>query len=81
MGAIIDSIICEASSWVLVKNEFSVFSMDDMMRDWATCISVPVYGKKEDHGVWTPREAGKVKINFDGASFGNPGMAGFWCVM
>lgn len=30
---------------------------------------------------WRPSESGKYKVNFDGASFGNPGLAAIGCVM
>lgn len=32
-------------------------------------------------GNWTPPLGGKVKINFDGVSFGNPGLTRYGCVM
>lgn len=34
---VIDSIVCEISSWVLVK-EFQNCSMNDMVKDWVSCI-------------------------------------------
>lgn len=30
---------------------------------------------------WTPHLVGMLKVNVDGASFGNPGLAGYGCVL
>lgn len=30
---------------------------------------------------WLPQNIGKCKVDFDGASFGNPGLRAFGCVM
>lgn len=81
MRVVIDSILFEISSWVLLKKEFSAFSLDDMLRKWTSCISIPIHKELGETGEWIPPAAGKVKINFDEVSFGNPGLAGYRCVM
>lgn len=40
MWAVIDYIICEVSSWMLTNSVFKGCSLNDMVRDWITCISV-----------------------------------------
>lgn len=67
--AVVDSITCEVSSWMLTNIAFKGCSLNDMVREWITCISI------------LPPCERKFKVNFDGASFGNLGMAGFGCVM
>lgn len=73
-------IVCEINSWVLVK-EFNSCSLNDMVQDWVSCIldsnridMVPLQR-------WNPLDIGKCKVDFDGASFGNPGSTTFRCVM
>lgn len=57
------------------------FLMNDMIRDWVSCIMdsngvniVPIQ-------VWKPPDMRKYMVNFDGASFGNLGPVAFGCVM
>lgn len=78
---VIDSIISETSSWVLVNNDFKHYSLNDMMRNWVTCILVPLHWKHVLVLEWVPPLDGKVKVNFDGALLGNLGLAGYGCVM
>lgn len=80
MWAVIDSIVCEISSWVLVKKEISNFSLNDIVRDWVTCIKDLNVAQKVPPFSWNPPDVGTFKINFDGASCGNPGLFGFGCV-
>lgn len=78
---VIDSIICEVSSWVLVKDKSKSYSLNDMVRDWRTCISGGLGHPPPILGEWNPPPMRKYKINFDGSSFGNPGPASYGCIM
>lgn len=64
-----------------MKKEFSKCSLNDMVRDWVSCISMSNGGILHSSLEWSPSECGFYKVNFDGASFGNPGSATFGCVM
>lgn len=57
-----------------LRKEFSRFSMNDMMRNWATYISITIYRNMIVVSCWIPPVIGKVKINFNRASFRNPGL-------
>lgn len=80
MWVVIESIVCEINSWVIVKNEFASYSLNDLVRDWVTCIrdfnvacvAPPLRRNSLDVGTF--------KVNFDVASRGNPGLLGFGCV-
>lgn len=74
----IDSILCEVGSRIMVSKEFNELSLNDFMRDWVSGISPSTSKAREPMKV--PLCVGKVKLNFDGLSFGNPGPAGFGCV-
>lgn len=76
----VDSIICEVSSWVLVKKEFKGWNLNDMIRDWCRVYRVPHIAPPLVLD-WIPPLGGQVTINFDGASFGNLGPVGYGCLM
>lgn len=76
----IDSILCEVGSWLLVKKEFENFSLNDFLKDWGTCILPSLRLATIYHNAWVPTNFGKLKINFDGASFGNPRPIAYGCV-
>lgn len=81
MWVVINCIVCEISSWVLVKKEFNFCSLNDMVRDWVSCISD---SNEIDIGSlqrWNPPDIRKCKVNFDSTSFGHSGPAAFGCVM
>lgn len=72
--------LCEVGSWLLIKKEFKGVTMNDLTRDYITCISIHasrVHPSRE----WVPPCTRNLKINFDGASFGNPSPAGYGCVL
>lgn len=71
----IDSIICEVSSWVILNPPFKDCSLTDMVRDWITCISASPTHRVSPNLVWMPPCEGKIKMNFDGT------LAGYGCVM
>lgn len=77
----INSIICEVASWVLMKDEFKSCNLNDIQRDWISCISVSPCRTTPFVLEWVPPPKGKVKINFYGASFGNLGPVGYGCLM
>lgn len=81
MWAVIDSIVCEINSWVLVKKEFSNCSLNDMVRDWVTCITNLNNANHVPSLSWNPLEVEIYKFNFDGASSGNLGPSAFGCIM
>lgn len=76
-----DSIICKISYWVLVKKEFSNCSLNDMVRDWVTCVKDLNIVHHMPSLCWNPLEVGLYKVNFDGASCGNLGPSTFGCVL
>jgi len=71
----------KVSSWVLVKKEFKSWNLNDMIRDWMSCILGSPYIVSSLVLDWISPLEGQVKINFDGASFGNLGPAGYGCLM
>lgn len=70
---VINSIICEVASWVLVKKKFKDVSMTDIVRDWITCISISPSMKNVWMMDWVPPCMRKLKVNFDAASLGTQG--------
>lgn len=87
------TIICEVGSWVVVKKEFKGCNLNDMVMDWICRISaspsmttpyvldwVPPPEVHNNNKQPYPPEV-KVKINFDGASFRNPRLSGYECLM
>lgn len=81
MWTVIDTTVFETSSWVLVKKEFSNCSLNDMVRDWVSCISISNGGISHPYLEWSPPDSGIYKVNFDRASMGNPDPAAFHSVM
>jgi len=69
-------------SWLYVTVEFKGLFLSDFFRDWVTSISSsppPSQFRKDD--CWKPPPQGSLKLNFDGASKGNPGPVGYECVV
>lgn len=79
--AVIDSIIMVIGPWVMVKKEFKHCTMNDFIRDWVSCISMTIRSWYKRGGEWLPLGDGILKVNFDGASFGNPGPTRYGCIM
>lgn len=79
--AVIESIICEVNSWMLLNPAFKDCSLSDMVRDWITCISACPPQRIPPNLDWVPPCEEKLKVNFDGTSFGNPDLAGHGCVL
>lgn len=71
----IDSILCEVGSWLLVNKLFKDCFMNLFMRDWVSCISMYPRLFHVRSGGWVPPMVRKVKVNFDGCimrdSFGS----------
>ena len=78
---VIDSIIQEVGSWLLVSKEFLGLSLVDFIRDWVSCISSYSFKVCESEAEWQHPPFGLLKLNFDGSSLGNPGPGGFGCVI
>lgn len=74
--AVIDSIVCEISLWVLVKKEFKSCSLNDMVCDWVVSAS-PTFNRNPVQR-WIPPNIGQYKVNFDGACCANLGPGGIW---
>lgn len=65
---------------MLVLKEFHGLSLNDRVRDWCSCLS-PCASPMLPCIPWSPFPIGVFKLNFDGSSLGNPGLAGFGCVL
>lgn len=61
--------------------EFCGYSKNDMMRDWPSCLLGPCVPKLNIAIKWSPPSIGNLKVNVDGASFRNPGLARYGCVL
>lgn len=66
----IDSILCEVGLWLLVRREFKDCSMNLFLRDWVSCIFSNICSIHVRGGDWDAPMVGKVKVNFDGTSYG-----------
>lgn len=77
----INSILCEVGSWLLVNEEFVDFSLNDFLKNWSLCITSYSCHVSSSYPSWVPPLRGKVKINFDGASFSNPRLVVNGCVV
>lgn len=78
---VIDVIVRDVSNWLVDTKEFNNISMTDLICDWKTCIMLNVPTKEALNGRWQPPPFGRCKLNFDGASKGNPELSGFACVV
>lgn len=65
----------------MVKKEFKDVSMTNIVRDWVTCVLISSSMKQTPVVDWVPPCVGKLKANFDGASFGNSGPVGYGCLV
>lgn len=79
---VIDSITSEVSSWMLTKSDFKGYFLNDLARDWITCISG--HSGRSNHIILdlVPLSEGKLKVNFDDAMVGMASMQseeGEWC--
>lgn len=64
---------------MLASIEFKGLFLLGFLRDWVTIISCsPIHTPMAL--CWRLPSDGTLKLNFDGASKGNPGQAGFRCV-
>lgn len=64
----------------MVSKEFIGISMNDLLRDWPTWVSIRPLNHKIAGLLWRPSPWGILKINFDSSSFGIPGPVGFGIV-
>lgn len=55
--------------------------MNDIMRDWSSCLSSSCSIIAIHARVWTPSPAGHLKLNFDGLARANPSPAGYGCII
>lgn len=69
------------ASWFFVFDEFKEIPLSLFIIDWFSCLNwtSPMLRIKQQS--WIPPVDGQFKLNFDGASKGNPGKAGFGCVI
>lgn len=86
---VIEANIRDMGNWLLVILDFKGLSLSDFTRDWWTSINCYIYTPNIRRNTpniqrslnWCPPPAGAWKLNFDGALKGNPGLAGFGCVI
>lgn len=77
----IDSIVREVGSWVLFAKEFHGTSLSMFLSDWSLALSWSVLQVRKVYSEWVLPLEDCLKLNFDGASKGNPRPAGFGCVI
>lgn len=68
--------------WMLALMDFKGLVLSSFLRDWVTVISCsqsPMPATLDL--VWKPPPVDTLKLNFDGASKGNPAPTGFRCVL
>lgn len=66
----------------LATLEFNGFLMSLFLTDWvSSLVWAPSLLSEEDMKDWAFPLIGLLKLNFDGAFKGNPGMAGFVCII
>lgn len=78
----IEAIIRELGGWLKVFTKFKDLTLTDFSRDWVTtisCLSAPTQPILSL--CWKAPPQGVLKLNFNGASKGNPRPAGFGCVI
>lgn len=63
---IIDTILAEVCSWVMVTKEFKNISMSDFMRDWVLSHSMLPCQSVRNCQMWVPPPIGWLKLNFTG---------------
>lgn len=79
---VIEAIIRELGSWLMISRDFKDLLLSYFIRDWASPISYlssPYTNPKVL--AWKVPPQGVIKLNFDGASKGNPSLVGFGCVI
>lgn len=74
---VLDSIVREVGSWLLISNEFHATSLNDFIWDWTIAISPSISTQQRIGTDWMPPPRGKMKLNFDGSAIGNPGPSRF----
>lgn len=79
---VIDIIIQEVGSWLVIAKEFHGISLADMVQDWKACILLNSPDLVGLEGWWQPPPPpGRCKLNFNCSSKGNSGPSGFGCVI
>lgn len=76
---VIDSILCEVGSWLIVRKEFNDILLNPFMSDWVACICSHSIKNRSIGAEWKLPREGNIKLNFDGSSMGNLGSSGFLC--
>lgn len=80
MEEVIDATSREVGNWLFVAENFKDLSLADFIRDWCNSISFDP-SKEIRFSSWLPPHMSGLKLNFDGASEGNPRPAGFACMV
>lgn len=80
-GEVIDSIVRDMVSWLFVLDEFKDLPLSLFLRYCFFCLQWAHTRREIEMWLWVPPHVGCFKLNFDGASKGNPGKAGFGCVL
>lgn len=78
---VVESILKDVGSWLFILKNFKDHSISMFPRDWITSISFNAPATRKRTLLWKAPKEGSLKLNFDGASKGNPGSSGFGCVV
>lgn len=78
---VMNSIIREMGSWLMVTKEFKELSWSMLTNDWVTSISLNTIQVNKVFMECKRPSVIALKLNFDGFSIGNLGLGGFGCVI
>ncbi|XP_068639159.1 uncharacterized protein [Aristolochia californica] len=74
---VVDKVMGQISTWLLTKKLFCSFKGTSIRENWSNLARMHLGTKIQVMKDWVPPEVGYLKLNFDGSSLGNPGIAGF----
>lgn len=77
----INAVVSEVGSWLMVTEEFEGLSLSDFVRDWVTRISSSALRADKKSLDWINPPSEIFKLKFDGTSKGNHGFEGYGCVV
>ncbi|XP_068662831.1 uncharacterized protein [Aristolochia californica] len=78
---VVEKVTGQISTWLLTKRHFCSFKGTIIQDNWSNLARMHIGTKVQVMKEWTPPETGYLKLNFDGSSFGNPGIVGFGSVI
>lgn len=77
----VDFIIREVRSWLVVTKEFKEFSLSIFTNNWVIGMSLNTTWVNKVIVEWKPPLIGYLKLNFNGSSTGNLSLARYGCVI